>query len=220
MDLIKPGDFYRFTVKDFTNNYFDLQGDLPNSIIIYTLPTKGVLTFKNKIINKIKTIISLNEINEINDLKYIRLNSEAYTDTFNFKISDINQNTKFNLSMATFTINVNAYENEPPTIGDNEISLNFGATKTFTIADFTTNTTPPYADPEGDGPYKLKVTSLPTTGELRYDNIPVTLDQEILFTDIGLGLFTYIPDIVDLDGYDDDTFEFEISDLGSQEFSS
>lgn len=217
MNLIKPGDFYRFTVEDFTNNYFDLEGDLPGSIIIYTLPTKGVLTFENKTITKLKTIISLNQIN---NLKYVRLSSNAYTDTFNFKVSDINQNTKFTLNMATFTINVNAYENEPPVIGDNEISLNFGATKIFTIADFTTNTTPAYSDPEGDGPFKLKITSLPATGELRYDNIPVTVNQEVLFSNIGLGLLTYIPDIIDLEGYDNDTFEFEISDLGSQEFSS
>ena len=122
--------------------------------------------------------------------------------------------------MATLTINVNAYENEPPVIGDNEITISFGSTKTFTVNDFTTNTTPPYSDPEGDGPFKLKILSLPGTGELRFNNIPVTINQEILFSNIATGLFTYLPDISDLGGYVDDTFDFAISDLGSQEFST
>lgn len=216
-NLIKPGDFYIFSIEDFTYNYFDLEKDLPFNLIIYTLPTKGTLLFKNKIISKTKIIIPLSAVG---DLKYVRLNPEAYTDVFNFKISDTNQNTKFNINMATFTISVNAYENEPPVIGDNEITLNFGSTKVFTSADFTSNTTPAYADPEGDGPYKLKITSLPATGELRYDSIPVIVNQEILFTNITAGLLTYIPSLLDLDGYDDDTFNFEVSDLGSQIFSS
>ena len=216
-NLNKPGDFYIFSITDFTYNYFDLEKDLPYNLMIYTLPTKGVLSFKNKIITKPKTIIPLSAITE---LKYTRLNPEAYTDVFNFKISDNNQNTKFNINMATFTISVNAYENEPPTIGDNEITLNFGSTKVFLPADFTSNTTPPYADAEGDGPYKLKILTLPVTGELRYDNIPVIVDQEILFTNIAAGLLTYIPSILDLDGYADDTFNFQVSDLGSQLFSS
>jgi hypothetical protein len=181
-----------------------------------SLPLFGALYFKNKHITNIKTIIDLLAINE---LKYVRLSVDAYSDTFNFKVNDINQNTKFS-NMATFTINVNAYDNQPPVIGDNEITITFGSTKVFSVNDFTTNTTPAYSDEEADGPYKLKILSLPATGELRYNNIPVTINQEILFTNIALGLLTYIPDIVDLDGYNDDTFDFAISDLGSQEYST
>ena len=217
MNLNKPGSFYTFQASDFLKNYTDKENNPAMSLYILSLPTYGVLKFGETIITSTKTIINLNEISR---LKYYRINPNSYTDTFNFKISDLNQNTKFTTNMATFTINVNAYENEPPVIGDNEITINFGTTKTFSIADFTTNTTPAYSDPEGDGPFKLKITSLPGTGELRYDNIPVTINQEILFSNIGLGLLTYIPDIVDLGGYSDDTFDFEISDLGSQEFSS
>lgn len=216
MSLTYPGSFYTFKISDFLKNYRDKEGNPPYKLNILSLPIHGVLKLGNKILTE-KTIINMQEVTR---LSYVRINPSAYTDTFNYRVSDLNINTKFNITMATFTINVDAYDNQPPVIGDNEIDIIFGSTKTFSVSDFTTNTTPAYSDPEGDGPFKLKIISLPATGELRLNNIPVTINQEILFTNIASGLFTYIPDITDLEGYENDTFEFQISDLGSQEFSS
>lgn len=215
-ELYKPGDSLQLTKEMFLEGYYDKEGDKYNEVkILKSSIVNGVLV-KGKTQITSDLIIPLVNINEI---KYVRLNPAAYTEEINFYVNETNQNKKFS-NMATFTINVNAYENEPPVIGDNEISINFGSTKVFSVNDFTTNTTPPYTDAEGDGPYKLKILTLPGTGELRYDNIPCTINQEILFTNIALGLLTYIPDIVDLNGYNDDIFDFSISDLGSQEFSS
>lgn len=215
-NLNKPGDKLQLTKEMFLVNYTDFENDKYNEVqFIKSTILNGILIRNNVPVYE-DLIIPLDNINEV---QYVRLNSNSYIEVIEFYVSDLNQNKKFS-KMATLTINVNAYENEPPVIGDNEITIGFGSTKTFTVNDFTTNTTPPYSDPEGDGPYKLKILTLPAVGELRLNNIPVTINQEILFTNIASGLFTYIPDIADLGGYLDDTFDFSISDLGSQEFST
>jgi len=214
-ELYKPGDSLQLTSDMFIEGYYDKEGDKYNEIKILKSSIINGILVKGKVQITSDLIIPLANISEI---KYIRLNPATYAEEIQFSVNEINQNKKFS-NMATLTINVNAYENLPPIIGDNEITIIFGSTKTFTVNDFTTNTTPAYSDPEGDGPFKLKILSLPGTGELRYDNIPCSINQEILFSNIALGLFTYIPDISDLNGYTNDDFDFSISDLGSQEFS-
>lgn len=117
--------------------------------------------------------------------------------------------------MAIMTITTNAYVNLPPSqVGDNSKSTNYGVTIIFTVADFTTNTTPAYSDPEGDTASLLKITSLPTNGVLQLNGVNVTLNQEISFTDIDAGLFTYVPNNATLTSYIVN-FNFEIADSGS-----
>lgn len=122
--------------------------------------------------------------------------------------------------MATFTITTDAYINQPPTqVGDGSTSTSYGVTYTFTRADFTTLTTPAYSDPEGDAAGNLRVLTLPSTGSLEYNSTPVTINQVISFSDIDSGLFTYIPDNATTSTYDD-TFTFEIADVGSGTYTS
>jgi hypothetical protein len=213
--LVKPGDQKVFLLNELINDFQDIDGDLVDKIIIRGLPSFGVLTFENL---PIAPNFSFS-VNALEKFKYVRISKSAYSDSFTYQVTDNNTNNKLS-NMATMTINVNAYDNQPPSIGDNEITIAFGQTKVYTVADFTTNTTPPYSDPEGDGPFKLKVTTLPATGELQLNSVPINVNDEIFFTDIAKGFFTYVPDQSDPNGYDDDTFEYEISDLGSQQFSS
>lgn len=120
--------------------------------------------------------------------------------------------------MGNFNITVNEKNNQPPTqVGDNAKSVDYGVPLVFTEAMFTTETTPQYLDPEGDNPYKLKITSLPSNGALELDGVPVTLNQEILFSDINLGKFVFVPDNNILTANNVD-FDFEISDEGSKTF--
>lgn len=120
--------------------------------------------------------------------------------------------------MALFTVTTNAKVNEPPSqVGDGAASTDYGDTYIFTVADFTTNTSPVYVDPEGDAAALLKITVLPTTGELQLNGVPVTTNQEIDFADISSNLFTYVPDNAEL-GIVIDPFEFEIADAGSGVF--
>lgn len=212
-DLIKPGDTLSFTKDLFITDYYDKENDSPFDVMILTDPQYGAFLFDNKIVGK-NFIFKLSEVSK---LKYVRLSSNEYTEEINFKTGDNNPNKLYS-NMATMTISVNEYINLPPDqIGDNEITTDYGVTIVFTSDDFTTNTTPPYEDPENDGPYKLKVKSLPASGLLKLNGINVTVNQEILFTDIDNGLLTYVP-ANNTAGYEAD-FDFDISDLGSEQFS-
>ena len=131
-----------------------------------------------------------------------------------------NVNNIKNIIMALFTVTTTAYVNQPPSqVGDGTATTAYATTYTFTAADFTTGTTPAYADPEGDTAATLKILSLPSTGELQYNSNPVTLNQEISFADITAGLFTFVPDNGTTSSYDD-TWTFSIADSGSGQFVS
>jgi hypothetical protein len=214
MDLEKPGDFIVFTKDIFTNNYFDKENDLAFKVRITNIPQYGFLVFDNKVLNKSGYEF---KISEVNKLRYYRVSPLEYTENITFQTSDNNINNLFS-NMATFTINVNAYVNLPPDqIGDNEITAENGEIIVFTVEDFTTNTTPPYDDPEGDPPYKLKILSLPADGsKLILDGDIVVLNQEILFSDIEAGLLT-IEQSPNLAAHSID-FDFTISDVGSEQF--
>lgn len=213
MSLNKPGEFITFTRLDFTTDYYDKEQDLPFDVMILTNTQYGILTFNNNIINSNFVF----KIEDVNKLKYTRISSDEYTEIIQFKTSDNNSNKLYS-NMATFTINVDAYVNLPPSqIGDNELTTDHAQTVVFTRPDFTANTTPPYLDPENNPAYKLKIKTLPSEGLLKYNNTNVIVNQEILFTDIDLGLLVYQPSSNN-NAYEID-FDFDISDTGSQQFS-
>ena len=78
----------------------------------------------------------------------------------------------------------------------------------------TTGLNPPYQDPEGDAASMLLVETLPMYGNLLLNGVKVYVNQEISFTDIGLGLFTYVNISLEDKG-DVEDFNFKISDSGS-----
>jgi hypothetical protein len=122
--------------------------------------------------------------------------------------------------MATVTINVAAYINQAPSqVGNLSVSILHGAVRTFTGADFTTGLSPVYSDPEGDAPSKLKVQTLPTSGVLKLAGVAVVQNQEILFSDIQAGSFTYHADAANNSAINT-TFTFAMSDVGSGLFTS
>lgn len=212
-ELFKPGDKFTFDKLIFTTDYFDKENDTPFDVWILSEPIYGILMFNN--INVHSGFIF--NINDVSNLQYIRISKESYTEEINFRTSDNNPNKLYS-NMATFTINVNEYINLPPdSIGDNEITIPNRQTVVFTQADFTTNTTPPYDDPEGDAPLKLKVLSLPSQGLLKLNGVNVILNQEILFTQINSGLLTYVP--TDTNAPYEIDFDFDIADVGSEQYS-
>lgn len=122
--------------------------------------------------------------------------------------------------MANFAITVNARINLPPSeVGDNSLSTAHATTITFTADDFTTNTTPPYADPEGDAAANLRVLTLPANGDLELGGVAVTLNQIIPFTSIVAGQLTYVPDAA-LTTLRTVNFTFEIADAGSGQYTA
>lgn len=136
-----------------------------------------------------------------------------------FKSLNTNINNYFG-EMANFNITTNAQENLPPTeIGDGSKTINYSSTLTFTRADFTSNTTPPYSDPEGDAASLLKILSLPGRGTIKLNNVNVTVNQIISFDDIDAGLLTYESD-PSITNQNTEGFTFAIADEGSSQFTS
>ena len=124
--------------------------------------------------------------------------------------------------MALFTITTTAYVNQPPSaVGDNSITIDYAATHVFTTANFTTETTPVYADPEGNPAAQLKITSLPATGTLKFNGVAVTVNDIVAMTGtaptVASGALTYEADPGTTTAYAD-TFNFEIADSGSGTF--
>lgn len=120
--------------------------------------------------------------------------------------------------MATFTVSINSYTNLPPSaVGDGSETTDYGITLVYTRAMFTTNTTPPYNDPEGDAALDLKVLTLPVSGTLELNSVAVIINQIISFADIDSGLLTYAPDN-GIQTSHDVSFTFQIADEGSGQF--
>lgn len=208
-------DTYTFSEAEFKIDFTDADGDSPDQVKIVTLPGGGGTLQYNG------TDIAAGFLFEIEDaanLTYVRVDN-PYVDTFIFQTSDDNTTNKLFSNMATFTMTVNGQINQPPTIGDGSQTTAYATTIVFTRADFTTNTTPAYSDPEMDAADKLRVDSLPATGNLQLNAVNVTVSQEIDFTDIDAGLFTYVPDPGTTTTHMP-SFTFSIADAGSGTFVS
>jgi hypothetical protein len=215
-----------FVYNDFTiltvPTYVDPEGDAAHTIKILSLPTTGDLTFNN-IACTVGQEIPFSAILSagVNGLEYISdsLVTTSYLDTFNFDLSDTGSLTFSGLTTGKVNINVAAKINLPPTSGDNEETIDHGETLVFTSADFTTGTTPAYSDPEGDAALLLKITLLPTIGNLKLSGVNVSLNQIISFTDIVAGNLTYVGDNSVTTSISVE-FDFVIQDTGSGQFGT
>jgi|TARA_R110000765_G_scaffold386102_1_gene478001 hypothetical protein len=106
----------------------------------------------------------------------------------------------------------------PSAIGSNSISIDYGDGYTFTLADFTTDTSPVYADPEDDDLSYVYIKTLPNAGELHLNGTAVLIGDEIASGDISTSNFVYIADSL----YNEGTsvsFTFDIADQGSSTVS-
>lgn len=212
-----------FTVANFTSEttpaYVDPEGDAANYIKILSLPDQGSLTLDGGAVS-INDIITVGQISAGNFVYTPDdLNTDAVTTSFQFDVADSGSLSLSGLNDGIITIQTAAQPNLPPdNVGDNAINALYGTSIIFTKANFTTETTPPYSDPEGDEPFMLKVTSLPADGTLQLDGVPVGVNQEIPFTEIDAGYLVFVPNVLTITS-NILTFDFEISDEGSQLFT-
>jgi len=208
---------YTFTVDDFTTlaspPYSDPEGDAFQSLKILTLPAQGVLTL-NAIAVAPNDIVTSTQLG-LGLLKYQAdvLDTDGYLSHFGYTTSDVGSST-FSVLSGKAVIGVAAQiANLPPTVvGTGSAKIAYGETLVFTRAMFTSATTPAFSDPEGDPALYLKITSLPTLGEIFINGIEVTINDVIDFNDIDAGLLTYVPDLADIDG-DLQGFTFQIADV-------
>ena len=146
-------------------------------------------------------------------------NSAEHESLITFTLSDLGSNT-FSSDTGTIKIVILQEANLAPTeVGDAAESIGYGESLVFTRSMFTTATSGPYSDPEGDAAGLLKITSLPASGIIKLNGVNVTLNQEIDFADIDSSLLVFTGDIALLSG-GTDTFDFEIADVGSGIFVS
>jgi hypothetical protein len=106
----------------------------------------------------------------------------------------------------------------PSAIGSNTISVDYGNDHTFTLDNFTTETTPAYSDLEDDDLSFVYIATLPSIGELQVGGVAVSIGSEIASGDISTGNFTYVSDT----SVTDETtvsFTFDIADQGSSTVS-
>lgn len=206
-------DIYTFSEDEFKIDFTDPNGDLPDKVRIVSLPTTGTLYYNELEISQ----GFIFEIENANLLTYKRENSE-YVDSFIFQTSDDNEINKLFSNMATFTINVEGEVNQPPTVGDGSTTTAHDTAVTFTRAMFTTATTPPYSDPEGDAALTLKITSLPSKGTIKNNGVAISVNDTFDFTTvIDAGLLTYSPDPTETEAHVP-SFNFQIADAGSGQF--
>lgn len=96
--------------------------------------------------------------------------------------------------------------NKIPTSSNKTLTINEDTTKTFTLNDFAFNDTD-----TGDTLQKVKITTLSTAGTLKFNNIAVTLNQEIIPSDIVAGKLTFTP-AADANGMYYARIAFKVSD--------
>ena len=118
--------------------------------------------------------------------------------------------------MGIITLDISAQDNQSPnSTGWLRLPITFGQLYVFTLANFTTETTPAYNDPEGDDFASLKITSLPGKGVISNNGSIVTVGSIITSSDLTNGNFKYQANSADLDGYTDGEMEFTVTDEGS-----
>jgi hypothetical protein len=214
---------HTFTVANFTTEtspqYADPENDPLSFIQIKSLPSSGLLKLSGTNCT-VGQIVSASNIS-LGNLKYNQSGvTTAYSVFFNFDVADTGSATLSGLAGGVFNINVAKIVNlQPSAVGNITLTKNYGESITFTAANFTTETTPAYADPEGDAASKLKVLSLPLTGTLFFNGSPVTVNQVIAFSFISSGFLTYNPDL-GVTTAQTLTFDFAISDTGSEIFTT
>ncbi len=81
--------------------------------------------------------------------------------------------------------------NNPPTASDNTVTTSEDTSYIFVEFDFNFN----FVDVDGDDLSKVQITDLETEGSLTLDSSDVTLDQEIIASDIEAGKLVFTPDV-------------------------
>lgn len=123
-------------------------------------------------------------------------------------------------NMGTFTVISGAYVNQPPVVGSNTIERPNRVTTVLNLAQFTSQTTPPYNDPENDPVDALRVDSISGSnqGVYYYDNNPIIVGLVIPAQHIVDGRLVHVG--ADVDAAVNDSFGFSLRDVGSMAWVS
>lgn len=199
---------YSFTEADITNQYSDAEADLPLSVKITSLPTKGSVTFNGQSV----VIGQIIYFTDITSLQYTPPTDQygLYYTSFNIKVND--DGIAPNPYSEDALVIIDVIANTPPSVGNSTICLISDQVYTFTLSDFTTN----YQDNQNDSPFQVQIKTLPTNGILLFNNIAVVAGQIIDLSNIQQLTYQAPPQGF---GTPYTSFTFCVNDQGSQLFS-
>lgn len=121
--------------------------------------------------------------------------------------------------MSIITLDIASQTNQRPSQSGNlSLALIYNELHVFTVANFTSETNPPYLDPEGDTLHSIKVLSLPNKGVVTLSAIPISINDIISVANLTAGNLKYQCDILETDGYTDKGMTFLVADLGSSQY--
>jgi len=217
---------HTFTLANFTTEttppYSDPDGDPLGLIKITSLPSQGELKL-NSVSVSVNDEITASQLSAGN-LIYTSdaSDTDGYSDSFmSFVVAD-NIEALFTSSPNSVTFEVSydvVTKNEAPSqVGNGNAELTLGESFVFTRASLTSQLNPPYDDPEGNPAYQLKITKTPLFGKIKLNDVDVVDNQIIDFSDIDLGKLKYVSE--EFPGGEIEGFVFEVSDTGSQIFST
>lgn len=197
--------------------YSNYDSSIPTHVKILSLPgTPGVLLY-NGIAVSINQEISIADI-DIGLLTYDAPDQDTLViNSFTFTIKTAS--LAYAVDTGTFSITsgkVVVIPNSRPTIGLLTLNIANAGTHSFTLANFTTETVPPYYDPEGDAALELRIDTYPVHGDLTLSGLAVSVGQIIPVANIPNLLYT-----AKASREDDhlDAFNYNIKDTGSGQFS-
>jgi len=191
------------TVKTFAASNFQFSdvdtGDTLHSIMVTSLPASGTLKLDGTTITSAPSAAI--PVANIGTLTYTPNTDYSGSDPFNFQVSD---GTTFS-GDATMAITITV--NQVPTSTGGSVIMRTNILKYFAVSDFQ------FSDVDsGDTLSEIKVTSLPTHGELLLNGEAIVLGayhENDVIPRSEIGLLSYLPDA---DYVGPDSFNFQVSD--------
>jgi hypothetical protein len=222
---INYGALEQYDISTFTTGtspeYADPEDDGLSYIKIIQLPIIGTLYLTGDIPVSLGDLIQVGTITTGNFYYQAPAtgNEAGYTETWEFDAADVGSNSLSGLPDGIVTMDVAPVENgAPDVVGDRTELLEYQQLLTFTSDMFTSGTTPPYNDPEGDAPASIKILDLPADGTLIFNAVPVVVNQIISISEMDLGYMVYAPDLA-ITIVQTLSFNFSVSDVGSGLFT-
>ena len=173
---------YLFTLADFADGYFDVEGDTLAFVVIGSLPLDGWLLLEEDTV-RVGDELRLTALDsgKLVFVPTLNANGTPYT-SFLFRVKD-----ERNAISEPYVVSVVVTPvNDPPAVDTVRVSGPENETIFFTRNDFKER----FSDPEGDTLTKVKIESLPTNGKLFYKGQPVAVGNEFAADQLGSLSFT------------------------------
>ncbi|OKH52130.1 hypothetical protein NIES2101_15965 [Calothrix sp. HK-06] len=170
-----------FSSSDFGSQFTDIDGNNLSKIKITSLPTNGILKLSG-------ADITLNQEIAATDIVNLTFTPGAnFNGTINFSWN-ASDGSVYAAKDSTLTLTINPI-NDTPVLGNISKSGSENSIISFSASDFTSK----FTDIDGDNLAKIRISSLPQNGTLKFNGVNVTLNQEIDVALISQLTFTPAP---------------------------